>query len=89
MKFKTKDFKKNNYFVIYKYEQENDLNKEDEIVCYIENYDELSKYINYTPRKLAYEFNSRNTNIITIVIDNKFYKLATFCEEKVDDLLLD
>lgn len=89
MKIKTKDFKKDYYFVIYEYRHENSLNDEDEIICYLENYEELSKYINYTPRKLAYEFNSRNTNIIIIVIDNKKYKLATFCDNKVDNLLID
>lgn len=70
MKFKSKDFK-NNSFILY------DL--EDNIICYFDNYNELSKYINYTPRKLAYEFNFRNTNIINIVIDNQKLRLATFC----------
>lgn len=70
MKFKSKDFK-NNSFILY------DL--EDNIICYFDNYDELSKYINYTPRKLAYEYNFRNTDIINIVIDNKKLRLATFC----------
>lgn len=71
MKYKTKDFKNNNYFVLY------DLNNE--IICYFDNFKELSKYINYTPRKLAYEFNFRNKSIIDIMIDNKKFKLATFC----------
>ena len=70
MKFKSKDFK-NNSFILY------DLN--DNIICYFDNFDELSKYINYTPRKLAYQFNFRNTDIIDIVIDNKMLRLATFC----------
>ena len=70
MRFKSKDIKNNN-FVLY------DL--DDNIICYFDNYNELSKYINYTPRKLAYEFNFRNTNIINIVIDNKMLRLATFC----------
>lgn len=70
MKYKSKDFK-NNSFILY------DL--EDNIICYFDNYDELSKYINYTPRKLAYEYNFRNTDIINIVIDNKKLRLATFC----------
>lgn len=70
MKYKSKDFK-NNSFILY------DL--EDNIICYFDNYNELSKYINYTPRKLAYEFNFRNTDIINIIIDNKKLRLATFC----------
>lgn len=69
MKYKSKNFK-NNSFILY------DL--EDNIICYFDNYDELSKYINYTPRKLAYEYNFRNTDIINIVIDNKKLRLATF-----------
>lgn len=70
MKYKTKEFK-NNSFILY------DL--DDNIICYFDNYSELSKYINYTPRKLAYEFNFRNSNIINIIIDNQKLRLATFC----------
>lgn len=71
MKFNSKDFKKNNYFVLY--------DNKDNIICYFNNYEELSKYINYTARKLVYEFNFRNTNVINIIIDNKKLRLATFC----------
>ena len=71
MKFNSKDFKKNNYFILY--------DNKDNIICYFNNYEELSKYINYTARKLVYEFNFRNTNIINIIIDNKKLRLATFC----------
>lgn len=70
MKYTSKTFK-NNDFVLY------DLN--DEIVCYFNNFNELSKHINYTPSKLLFEYNRYNTDIITIIIDNKKYKLATFC----------
>ena len=71
MKYKTKDFKKNNHFVLY---DQNDM-----IICYFDDFKELSKHINYTARKLAYEFNFRNTNIINIIIDDKKLRLATFC----------
>ena len=49
MKFKPNEFRKNNYFVLY------DLN--DEVVCYFDNFKELSKYINYRPNDLAKQFN--------------------------------
>lgn len=72
MKYKSKDFKKNNYFVLY------DIN--DEIICYIDNWKELhNKYLkNYEIRNLVFEYNRNNTNIINIVIDNKKLRLATF-----------
>lgn len=69
--YHSKDFKNDNYFVLY------DLN--DNIVCYFDNFNELSRYINYSSRKLKYEFSFRNSNIITIIIDNQKMKLATFC----------
>jgi len=71
LKINSKQLKNDNYFVLY------DLN--DNIVCYFDNFKELSKHINYTTRKLAYQFNFRNTNIIKIIIDEKELKLATFC----------
>jgi len=71
MRYSSKGLKNNNYFVLY--------NAEDEIICYFDNFDELSKHINYSSRKLAWEFNNRNTDIININIDNKRLKLATFC----------
>lgn len=71
MKFKPKEFRKNNYFVLY------DCN--DEIICYFDNFKELAKYINYRPNDLAKQFNQNNTNIINIIIDNKKLRLATFC----------
>ena len=81
MKYKTKEFRKNNYFILYKYEYENNLNNEDEIICYIENWDELhKKYLKeYRASNLVCEYNRSKSNIITIIIDNKKYKLATFC----------
>lgn len=82
MKYKTKDFKKNNYFVLYEYSYLNDLNNEDEIICYIENWEELKrKYLkNYRASNLVCDFNKHNSNIVTIIIDNKKYLLATFCD---------
>lgn len=69
--YSSKSFRKNNFFVLY--------NLNDEVISYFDNFDELSRYINYNLGKLVYEYKRYNTNIITIIIDNKKYKLATFC----------
>ena len=61
----------NNYFVLY--------DSNDEVVCYFNDFKELSKYINYRYRDLVYEFNSKNTNVINVKIEEKKYKLAIFC----------
>lgn len=71
MRFNSKDFKKNNFFILY------DLN--DEVVCYFDNFNELLKYINYRLSDLIHEYNRKQTSVINIIIDNKKYKLATFC----------
>lgn len=71
MKLKSKDFKKKNYFVLY--------SVNDEIVCYFDDFNELLKYIKYRLSDLVHEYNRYNTNVITITIDNKKYKLATYC----------
>lgn len=71
MRYKSKTFSHNNYFILY------DLN--DEIVCYFDNFIEISKYINYRLSDLVHEFNRNKSNIITIIIDREKYKLATFC----------
>ena len=71
MCYKSKTFKEKNYFILY------DLS--DNIICYFDNFKELSKYINYRLSDLVHEFNRNSTDSITIVIDNTKYKLATFC----------
>lgn len=70
MKFNSKTFRKN-YFILY------DLN--DEIICYIDNFNELSKHINYDICHIVWLFNRDNTDIITIMYDGVKHKLATFC----------
>ena len=70
MNFKIKKFKKDNYFVLY--------NLSDDIVCFFDNFNELSKYISYSLRDLIHEYNKHNTNTLNIIIDNKKYKLVTF-----------
>ena len=71
MKFDSKSLKKNNYFILY------DLN--DEIICLFDNFDELSNHITQRLHDLVYEYKRHKSNIITIEIDRKKYKLATFC----------
>ncbi len=70
LKFNSKDFKKQNYFVLY------DMN--DFIISYFDNYIELSKILNYRLSDLVRSYNRYKTNIIVIIINNKKYKLATF-----------
>ena len=71
MQFNSKSFRINNYFVLY--------DSNDDIICYFNNFDELLKYINYKLSDLVHEYNRHNTNVISIIINNKKYKLATFC----------
>ena len=70
MTFNSKTLQ-NSDFVLY------DLN--DQVICYFQNFNELSKYINYKVYDLAYKFKEHGSNIIKIIIENKEYKLAFFC----------
>ncbi len=71
MSYTSKDFRNNNFFVLY------DLN--DEVVCYFDDFNELSRYINFRLCDLVRNYKVSNSNVITIIIDNKKFKLATFC----------
>lgn len=71
MIYSSKQLKDINFFVLY------DLN--DEVVCYFDNFQELSNHINQRLYDLVYEYKRHKSNVITIIIDNKKYKLATFC----------
>lgn len=71
MNFESKSFKNNNYFVLY------DLS--DNIVCYFDNFKELSKIVSYRLSDLVHEYNRNKTNNIVVIINNKKFKLATFC----------
>lgn len=70
MSYNSKQLK-NNFFVLY------DLN--DDVVCYFDDFKELSNHITQRLHDLVYEYKRHNSNVITIVIDEKKYKLATFC----------
>lgn len=71
MNYKSKTFLKDNYFVLY------DLN--DNIVCYFDNFNELSTLLNYRLSDLVHQYNRNKTDNIIVIIDNCKYKLATFC----------
>ena len=71
MRYNSKDFSKNNYFVLY--------DNNDNLLYYFDNFAELSKIFNYDLRNLVFQYNKNHTNIITIIVENKKYKLATFC----------
>lgn len=68
--FSSKNFKLKNYFVLY------DMN--DFIVSYFDNFNELSKILNYRLCDLVHEFNRHKSNFIVIIINNNKYKLFTF-----------
>jgi len=70
MKYKSKTFRNDNFFVLY--------DSNDDIISYFDNFEELSKILKYELRNLVYEFNHRESDIITVIIGNKKYKLATF-----------
>lgn len=70
MKYKSKTFKNDNFFVLY------DFN--DNIVSYFDNFEDLSRILSYRLCDLVHEFNRKKKDVITIIIGNKKYKLATF-----------
>lgn len=71
MNYHSKTFRNNNYFILY--------TQDDQIICYFDNFEELSKHLNYRLSNLVNLYNIHKSNIINIEIDNKRLKLATFC----------
>lgn len=72
-KYDSKNFKLNNHFVLY-----NDNENE---VYFLDNFNELSKYINLKLKQLVYRFNNDSVDdIINIEINNKKYQLYTFID---------
>ena len=65
-KFTSKKIRENCNFVLY------DFN--DFPVCYFDNFEELSKHINYSSRRLATLFNVYG-NLLHICIGKNMYKL--------------
>lgn len=72
MKYKTKSFKKDNYFILY--------TLDDYILRYFDNFNELSKIFNYKANDLVHEFNRYDTDRLVVVVDNTKYKLVTFTD---------
>lgn len=72
-----KEFRKNNYFVLYDFD--------DNIICYFDNFEELSKHLNYPCKYLVHQFNTYGS-LINIVINQKMYKLFT-TNELVENFL--
>lgn len=68
-KFTSKDFRKNNYFLLY--------DMSDRLICYFDNFEELSKYTNLSCSQLVYLFN-HSLGFINIDLQDKRYKLYTF-----------
>ncbi len=73
-KFTSKKIKNDCYFVLY------DFN--DFPVCYFDNFDELSRHINYSSRRLAILFNAYG-NLLHICIGGIMYKL--FATEELEN----
>lgn len=71
MKYKTKIFINENYFVLY--------DSNDCPICYFDNFYELAKHINYSVYDLVKRFNKYGDSI-NIIIGNKLYKLVTFVD---------
>lgn len=66
-----KELRNINYFVLY--------DKNDIPVCYFENFEELTKHINYNQYDLVKRF-KKFGNSIKIIIGNQFYKLYKFVD---------
>lgn len=72
MPYRIKEFRKSNFFILY------DL--EDNIICYFDNFKELSRIFNYKVRDLVHEFNRHSSDRIIVVINNQKYRLITFTD---------
>jgi len=68
MKYISRRFRKENSFVLY------DMN--DNIICYFDNFEELSKHLNYRCNDLVRQFNIYG-DLIVIRIEGIMYKLYT------------
>lgn len=51
---------------------------DDNIISFYDSFAELSKILNYELRNLVFQYNKSHSDIITIIIENKKYRLATF-----------
>ena len=73
-KFYTgEEIRKKYHFMLYSIE--------DEPLLYFENYDELRKHVNLKSKNIACRCNKMRTNKITIVLNQKMYRLYVFDDE--------
>lgn len=73
MVYTSKEFRNNNYFILY------DLS--DNCICYFDNFNELSKYIDLRLADLVRSF-KKHLEYAPIVINNALYKLYTFRKDE-------
>ena len=72
-KYRSKDFRVNNHFILY-----DDF---DNIICYFDNFKELSKYFNYRLSDIVRNYNKYGIDdMIKININNCRYNLFTFID---------
>ncbi len=71
MTYTSKSFRKNNYFTLY--------DNNENLICYFENYQELTKYTKLRIQDIVKFFKNSN-DYIKITIQKKEYKLYTFCD---------
>lgn len=69
MNYTTKDFRKNNFYMLY------DLY--DNIICYLDNYDELTRFVNIPERRVVFNFKNHH-EFILVNVDGRLCKLYTF-----------
>ena len=69
MNYTTKDFRKNNFYMLY------DLN--DNIISYLDNYDELTRFVNIPERRIVFNFKNHH-EFILVNVDGRLCKLYTF-----------
>lgn len=72
MKLKSKDFRKNRFFVLYDYD--------DNIVLFIDSTKELLHIYGQQVRNIVYKFNTALEDYIPVIVDGKKYKLYTFTD---------
>ena len=71
-KYTTKELRTNHYFILY------DFN--DNLILYIDNVAELSKYFHYNFCDIVRQFNRSNFDYIKVVVFGRFYKLYLFSD---------
>lgn len=79
-KYDGKKFRKENFFVMY------DLN--DNLVNYFDNFEELRKIFNMRLAELVYKYNNSLFDYVVIVSYDTKYKLFTYTDKDLQNLIL-